>query len=123
VLVLLVESDEGTALPLRCTLEREGHAVEVAASGHDALARLRDGGVDLLVVDGDLTGTDGAALARLVRRERLASAVILLTAGARRPWGAVPTDGTALLCLAKPFTVREFVARTRLVLRRGAAQP
>jgi DNA-binding response OmpR family regulator len=115
--VLLVEDDDGIALPLRCSLERDGHRVERATTAADALARLREGGVSLVVVDVEHLDPDGPALAHQARVDRLAPAMLLLTSGARPARGARPQQGTLVSHLAKPFTVREFLARTRVLLR------
>ena len=57
--VLLVQDYDGIALPLQCCLERDGHHVERATSATEALARLRDGGVSLVVVDVEHLDTAG----------------------------------------------------------------
>ena len=64
---------------------------------------------------------DGAALAHLVSRERLAPAMQLLTAEVRRPFGSLRPEGTALMHVSKPFAVGEFLPRTRILL--DAAEP
>ncbi len=115
--VLLVEDDDGIALPLQCCLERDGHHVERATSATEALARLRDGGVSLVVVDVEHLDTAGPALVHQVRRERLTPAMLLLTAGGRAARGARAPQGALVGHLGKPFTVREFLARTRVLLR------
>ncbi len=63
--ILEVEDEEHIADGLRFNLEAEGHTVEVASTGEDALARLAGGGpVDLLVLDVMLPGRDGFSVAR-----------------------------------------------------------
>src|SRR5688572_14160937 len=119
--VLLVEDDEGIALPLRCSLEREGHRVEQVTSGREALARLQSGGISLVVLDVELPDLDGGGLAVQVRREQLAPAMLLLTAGVRGQRVARAHEETVVGYLSKPFAVREFLARTRLLLRRTEA--
>ncbi|EPR43383.1 integral membrane sensor hybrid histidine kinase [Desulfovibrio sp. X2] len=52
----------------RRILQRLGHTAVVAPDGREALAHLREGGYDLALLDLNLPGLDGLALAGLVRR-------------------------------------------------------
>ena len=62
-------------------LERDGHRVERALSGRDALARLGDGPVDLIISDLRMPDMDGPALYRALARERpeLARRMVFVT--------------------------------------------
>jgi DNA-binding response OmpR family regulator len=89
---------------------------EHITSGRDALGRLRRGRVSLLVLDLERPDMDGAVLAHQVHRDGLTPAMLLLTPRL----GSLPVtrqlEGTVVSCMAKPFAVREFLARTRSLL-------
>lgn len=65
--ILVVDDSAQMRLTLTAILTAFGHQVVEASSGLDGLAALRTGGVDLVVLDLDMPGLDGAATARLMR--------------------------------------------------------
>src|SRR3989442_16009889 len=65
--VLVVEDDPRLASTLDRVLAAEGHAVEVAADGNDALHRARERPFDLVVLDIMLPGLDGISVCRRFR--------------------------------------------------------
>jgi two-component system chemotaxis sensor kinase CheA len=89
---ILVVDDALTIRELqRSILERAGYAVITAASGAEALERLADGDVDLVLTDIEMPGMDGFALTEAIRADesRAGLPVLVLTsrddeAGRRR---------------------------------------
>ncbi|MFN2228057.1 MAG: response regulator transcription factor [Anaerolineae bacterium] len=78
---LVVDDQEGIRYFLTETLERAGHRVVGAASGEDALARLRDEAFDLIMLDLKLGGrVDGMRVLESVRWRWPQTIVIILTA-------------------------------------------
>ena len=66
--ILLVEDDPGVARLEALRLERAGYAVATAATAAQGLDRMAAGGVDLIVLDQNLShGTSGLALFRQVK--------------------------------------------------------
>jgi DNA-binding response OmpR family regulator len=63
--LLVVEDDEDIREALRSVLEREGFAVTVAADGRDALARLREAPVDLVLLDLMMSAVAGPMVAAI----------------------------------------------------------
>jgi two-component system phosphate regulon response regulator PhoB len=120
---VLVVDDEPDLLELvRFNLDRSGFAVETAASGCEALARLRGAPPDLMLLDLMLPDVSGLEICRQVRADvGLAQLpVIMLTARADE------ADRLAGLALGvddyvtKPFSPRDLTLRVRAVLgRRG----
>jgi signal transduction histidine kinase/CheY-like chemotaxis protein len=65
--VLVVDDSAHMRVMLRAVLSAGGHEVVEVESGADALERLRQGGIDLVLLDLEMPGLDGAATARLIR--------------------------------------------------------
>jgi CheY-like chemotaxis protein len=85
---LLLDGDLGALHALAVTLEARGVEVRAATDGHTGLDLLLEEllGLDVLVVDLDLPGRDGAALLELVRRaggERDLAVVVLASLAGR----------------------------------------
>ena len=65
--VLLVEDDVAIAAPLARALEREGHEVQLAQLGQEAIDSMRKGKQDLLILDLGLPDIDGLEVCRTIR--------------------------------------------------------
>lgn len=65
--LLVVDDDSVTRMTLRTVLTSDGHTVVLAADGEDALAKLADVSVDMVISDVHMPGTDGICLRNLVR--------------------------------------------------------
>ncbi|MDN5859829.1 MAG: response regulator transcription factor [Pseudonocardia sp.] len=116
--VLLAEDDAAIAEPLSRALQREGYAVDVAADGIAALERVREGAVDLLVLDLGLPGMDGLEVCRRVRLHLPDLPVLMLTARTDEVDFVVGLDAGADDYVGKPFRLAELLARVRALLRR-----
>jgi DNA-binding response OmpR family regulator len=120
--ILMVEDDDGIALPLRRTLEREGYEVDRAANGREGLRIAAEAVPDLVVLDLGLPDIDGLEVCRRLRAEGFDGAILILTARGGELDRVVGLDIGADDYLAKPFALGEFLARTRALLRRTARQ-
>ncbi len=121
--VVVVEDDDRIAAPLIRTLEREGYTAERLSQGLPAVARMRDGGVDLLLLDLGLPDLDGLEVCRQVRGAGYDGGIIILTAREGELDRVVGLDMGADDYLAKPFALAELLARARALLRRSAKGP
>jgi DNA-binding response OmpR family regulator len=120
--VLVVEDEENLLFTLRYNLEREGYRVLTAARGDDGLRTAREFSPDLVVLDLMLPGMDGIQLCRQLRRNSQVP-VIMLTALGGESDKVAGLDIGADDYLAKPFGMRELLARIRALLRRtGVAE-
>ncbi|BCY10943.1 response regulator transcription factor [Actinoplanes sp. L3-i22] len=117
--VLLVEDDHRIAGPLAEGLGRYGFAVEHVGTGAEALAA---GPADLVLLDLGLPDIDGIDVCRELRAVS-AVPVIMLTARDAESDRVVGLELGADDYLAKPFSLRELIARIRAVLRRAHAEP
>jgi DNA-binding response OmpR family regulator len=118
--VLIVEDDDGIALPLVRTLGREGFAVERVAEGLPAVERVGAGGVQLIILDLGLPDIDGLEVCHRVREGGYDDGIIILTARGEELDKVVGLDVGADDYLAKPFALSELLARARALLRRSA---
>lgn len=117
--VLVVEDDDGIAIPLVRTLEREGYTVERCAEGLPALDRAKRGDIDLVVLDLGLPDIDGLEVCRRLRRDDYDSGILILTARGGELDRVVGLDVGADDYMGKPFALAELLARTRALLRRS----
>ena len=118
--VLVVEDDRKVASFIRQGLHEEGHAVEVAKEGAEALDLvLADPEYDLLVLDVMLPGRDGFAVLKTLRERKVRVPVLMLTARDRLADKIAGLDLGADDYLTKPFAFEEFLARVRALLRRA----
>lgn len=118
--VLVVEDEEALRFTLAHNLKREGYSVITAARGDDALAMAREERPDVIVLDVMLPGVDGIQVCRLLRRDMDVRILMLTALGGERDRVA-GLDSGADDYMAKPFSVRELMARVRALLRRRAA--
>lgn len=117
--VLVIEDDDGIAVPLVRTLEREGYQVERTAEGLPGLERARSGDIELIILDLGLPDIDGLELCRRARAEDIDAGIIVLTARGGELDRVVGLDMGADDYLAKPFGLAELLARARALLRRS----
>jgi two-component system, cell cycle response regulator DivK len=83
--VLVIEDNEANLELMTYLLRAFGYATEVARDGLSGLARLRQGGIDLVICDVQLPGLDGLTLAAQARGTAAGRAVplVAVTAFAR----------------------------------------
>jgi len=121
--ILVVEDDALLADGLSATLTRAGHAVQQARTGRHADLLLRAEEFDLVVLDVGLPDIDGFEVLRRMRLRHSAASVLVLTARDAVEDRVHGLDLGADDYLTKPFSVTEFEARVRALLRRFAAPP
>jgi two-component system response regulator CpxR len=120
--VLLVDDDVELCTSLTRVLNMDGFAVTAVHDGDSGIAEAKKNSHQLVILDVMLPGKDGK---QVLRRLRMFSRVpvIMLTARGDEADRISGLEGGADDYLAKPFNVRELVARMRAVLgRAGAAQ-
>ena len=116
--VLLVEDDRTLLDVLKYNLTKEGHDVITASDGVEALDVARDKKPDLIVLDVMLPKLDGFEVCRILRRE-MTVPILMLTAKASETDKVVGLELGADDYMTKPFSMREFLARIRAMLRRA----
>ncbi len=121
--ILVVEDDLRIAGPLVRELRLERHTVDLAADGEEGLAFLSAGDYDLAVIDVMLPRMDGIELCRALRgldgQRNRELPVLILTALDSTADKVRGLDAGADDYVVKPFSLEEFHARVRALLRRS----
>jgi two-component system OmpR family response regulator len=120
--ILVVEDDLKMASLLRRGLGEEGHAVDVARAGDDALWMARAVEYEAVVLDLMLPGLDGVEVCRRLRESGVWAPVLMLTARDAVEDRVAGLDAGADDYLPKPFSFAELLARLRALVRRGAVE-
>lgn len=117
--VLIVEDDPQLARNLERTLLQAGYQPRVTFDGVDGLVLAAGDVYDLIVLDVLLPGLDGLAVCRELRRRRVRTPVLMLTARDGVADRVRGLDAGADDYLSKPFAAEELLARLRALSRRG----
>jgi two-component system, OmpR family, response regulator len=116
--LLIAEDDEKLSAALARGLRGEGYAVDVAATGDDALLQARVYDYDAVVLDIMIPGPDGVEVCRTLRDEERWAPILMLTARDGVNDRILGLDAGADDYLVKPFDFGELVARIRALIRR-----
>src|SRR5215469_8108370 len=118
--VLIVEDESALCTLLRYNLEREGYRVYEARNGDEALVVAAESSPDLIVLDWMLPELSGIEVCRRLRArgESRNVPIIMLTARGEETDRIRGLDTGADDYIVKPFSMSEFLARSRAVMRR-----
>jgi DNA-binding response OmpR family regulator len=120
--ILVVDDERAIRRLLRLYLTDADFTVAEAADGEAALAQLRKGGIDLVLLDLMLPGMDGFTVTQRIR-EVSPAPVIMITARSEEAHRVTGLELGADDYVTKPFSPIEVVARVKAVLRRVHAPP
>ena len=118
--ILLVEDDQKIASFIIKGLKAEGFAVDHAADGEDGLHLALTEPYDAAIIDIMLPGVDGLKLIENLRREKLNTPVIILSAKGEVDDRVKGLQTGADDYLAKPFAFSELLARLQALIRRSS---
>src|SRR5487761_2793112 len=116
--VLLVEDDESHVLALTIGLEREHFAVTSVTDGRDAVATALQADPDVILLDVMLPGISGIDICKELRLRGVTTPIIMVSARAEELDVVVGIEVGADDYVAKPYSIRELVARIGAILRR-----
>jgi len=124
--ILIVDDQKDVCEVVEDYLAGEGYRVSTALNGDEMRQVLSQSPVDLVILDLMLPGEDGLALARFLRSESEVG-IVILTGRGELVDRIIGLEMGADDYLAKPFNLRELLARVKSVLRRiqggGEARP
>jgi two-component system copper resistance phosphate regulon response regulator CusR len=122
--LLLAEDDPGIARFIAKGLREQAYALDVVASGEQALYLSAINTYDLIILDVMIPAPDGFAVCRELRKSGQRIPILMLTARDAVEDRITGLDSGADDYLTKPFEFRELLARLRALLRRtGRLQP
>ncbi|MGB8524806.1 MAG: response regulator transcription factor [Candidatus Acidiferrales bacterium] len=117
--ILIVDDEPQIRRVMRTTLTSHGYAVVEAASGEEALEKLRAVRPDLIVLDVNMPGISGLETCAEIRTSSDVPIIMLTIRNSERD-KVQALDAGADDYVVKPFGVQELMARIRAALRRSA---
>ncbi len=125
VRLLLVEDDEQLGQGIRRALMRDGDHVDWLTDGAQALAAIRTGNFELILLDLQLPGKDGITVLQAMRKESINTPVLIMTARDTVDERVLGLDSGADDYVVKPVELKELRSRIRALSRRshGFAAP
>lgn len=114
---LVIEDERPLAALVKSYLERDGFEVSVVHEGSSAVAIAREVDPDLIVLDLGLPGLDGVEVCRQIRTFSEAY-LVMLTARTEEVDMLIGLSVGADDYMTKPFSMRELLARLKVLLRR-----
>lgn len=116
--ILIVDDEPSITEFVSYAMQKEGYLTEIASDGEEALRKIEQQHFDLFILDIMLPGIDGYELCRRIRT-KMSTPILFLSARDTELNKVVGLELGADDYLAKPFGVRELLARTRALLRRS----
>jgi DNA-binding response OmpR family regulator len=119
--VLVIEDDPDIARLVATHLEDLGCRVQLSDSGDEGLQLAMKFSYDLLVLDVMLPGMSGIEVCEKIRAANIPCSILMLTAKSEEVDKVLGLDSGADDYLTKPFGVKEFIARVKVIFRRAHA--
>ena len=116
--VLIIEDNPGIGELVRIHVAELGMSPVLCERGDTGLARFREGGIDLVILDLMLPGLDGLSVCREIRAGSGYVPVLMLTAKSTELDRVLGLEIGADDYLTKPFSVAELSARVKALFRR-----
>ena len=120
--VLVIEDETKVGSFIKRALEEESYAVDLCEDGAQGLDMALSGSYDLIMIDLMLPSLPGMEVLTRLRKEKIQTPVLILTAQSKVDQRVKGLDAGADDYLTKPFAIDELLARVRALLRRGTAE-
>lgn len=115
--ILIIEDEASLADIIAARLRQENFTTDICRNGDDGLYSALSGVYDLIILDVMLPGTGGFEILHELRKEKITSKVIMLTARSMLEDRLTGLEGGANDYITKPFHMDELVARVNIQLR------
>ncbi|MCI8326691.1 MAG: response regulator transcription factor [Lachnospiraceae bacterium] len=119
--LLIIDDDEALCEALTIQLNSSGYDVDSCLSGEDALFYALQNSYDVILLDRMLPVIDGLTLLASIRKNKIHTPVIMMTAMTRIQDRIEGLDTGADDYITKPFDTQELMARIRALTRRPHA--
>ena len=116
--VLVIEDDADIVELVRIHLADLDCEVKATGEGREGLRLGLTGGFDLIILDVGLPGIDGTEICRSLRAGQVYTPILMLTARSEEIDKVLGLEMGADDYLTKPFSIREFIARVKVIFRR-----
>ena len=117
--ILIVEDEKKIADFIRRGLKEEGYTADVSYDGQEGYFLASTNDYDAVILDLMLPKMDGLSLCRALRKDKVNTPIIMLTARDTVKDKVQGLDSGANDYLTKPFAFEELLARVRAVLRKN----
>jgi two-component system, OmpR family, alkaline phosphatase synthesis response regulator PhoP len=116
--VLIIEDDKDIAELISIHLKDLVCDIKCCGSGESGLAAVTEESYDLIILDIMLPGMDGLDVCKKLRADDIITPILMLTAKSEEIDKVLGLEIGADDYMTKPFSIREFVARVKAILRR-----
>lgn len=116
--ILIIEDEYSLADAIAETLQKEKFGVNIITNGEDGENEALTNIYDLILLDVMLPKKDGFEILRNLRKEKIDTPVIMLTAKSEISDKLNGLENGADDYITKPFHTRELVARVKVILKR-----
>ncbi len=116
--IMVVDDEEALVRLITYNLSKEGFSTLAVYDGNEVVPMVLQEKPDLIILDLMLPGKDGIEICRELRREKVGTPIIMLTARDDEIDRVLGLELGADDYVTKPFSVRELCARVKAVLRR-----
>jgi len=116
--VLIIEDEEKISAAIAHTLKQQHYEADCCGDGHEGLMLAQKNIYDIIVLDIMLPGKSGLEIVKELRRSKIATPILLLTALDSIDDRVSGLDLGADDYLVKPFSMAELTARIRALSRR-----
>lgn len=117
--VLIIEDDREIIELLNIHLQDLGCEVRSVDNGQEGLLMAREDHFDLIILDIMLPGLNGMEVCRKIRQTDRHTPILMLTARSEEIDKVMGLETGADDYLTKPFSIREFIARVKVIFRRN----
>ncbi len=119
--ILFAEDTADLNRVVSAMLTHSGYDVDSVFDGEAALQKIEENGYDAVILDIMMPKMDGMQVLERIRQENILVPVLMLTAKAEVDDRVAGLDAGADDYLAKPFAMKELLARVNAMTRRRAA--
>ncbi|EPB3007572.1 response regulator transcription factor [Enterococcus faecalis] len=115
--VLVVDDEPSILTLLTFNLEKEGYQVTTSEDGKNGFELALSNQYDFIILDVMLPGMDGLEITKALRREKIDTPILILTAKDEQVDKIIGLEIGADDYLTKPFSPREVLARMKAIFR------